>query len=71
MVKCLKSLCAYGIPEQLVNTIKDMYSNSQAKVLSPDGETEPFQVTSGVLQGNTLAPYLFIIALDYTLGKAM
>ena len=27
-----KILCTYGIPEQLVNAIKDMYSNTQAKV---------------------------------------
>ena len=56
-----KILHAYGNPEQLVNAIKDMYSNTEAKVLSPDGETKLFQVTSGVLQANTLAPYLFII----------
>ena len=37
---------AYGIPEQLVNAIKDdMYSNTQVKVLSSNGETKPFQVT--------------------------
>ena len=48
-----KILCAYGIPEQLFSAIKDMYSNTQAKILSPDRETEPFQVTSGVLQGDT------------------
>ena len=59
-----KILCAYGIPEQLVNAIKDMYSNTQAKVPSPDEGTEPFQVTSGVLQGDNLAPCQFIIVLD-------
>ena len=48
-----------------------MYSNTQAKVLSPDGKTKPFQGTSGVLQGDTHAPYLFIIVLDYALLKAM
>ena len=67
----LKILHAYGIPEQLVNAIKDMYSNTQAKVLSPEGETEPFLVTSGVLQGNTLAPFLFITVLDYAIWKVM
>ena len=51
-----KILHAYGISEQLVNAIKDMDSNTQVKVLSSDGETKPFQVASGVLQGNTLAP---------------
>ena len=71
MVKSLKSLHAYGIPEQFVNAIKDMCSNTKAKVISPDGKLNLFQVTSGVLQGNTLAPYLFVIVLDYALQKAM
>jgi hypothetical protein len=39
--------------------------------LSPDGETESFQILAGVLQGDTLAPYLFIIALDYALKRAI
>ena len=54
-----KILCAYGIPEQLISAIKDMYSNTQAKILSPDGETKPFQVTSGAHQSDTLAPNCF------------
>ena len=32
---------------------------------SPDGDTEYFDIVAGVLQGDTLAPYLFIICLDY------
>ena len=40
-------------------------------MLSPDGETEFFSITAGVLQGDTLAPYLFIIVLDYTMRKAL
>ena len=66
-----KILHGYGIPEHHVSAIKDMYSNTQVKVQSPDWETEPFQVTSGVLQVNTLASYLFFIVLDYALQKAM
>ena len=31
------------------------------KVRSPDGHTEYFDIVAGVLQGDTLAPYLFII----------
>ena len=30
-------------------------------------ETEYFDIVAGVLQGDTLAPYLFIISLDYVL----
>ena len=34
---------------------------------SPDGDTEYFDIVAGVLQGDTLSPYLFIICLDYML----
>ena len=37
------------------------------KVRSPDGDTEYFEIVTGVLQGDMLAPYLFIICLDYVL----
>ena len=35
------------------------------KVRSPDGDTDYFDIVARVLQGDTLAPYLFIICLDY------
>ena len=69
--KLIKILRAYGIPEKLVRAIEVMYTDTKAKVLSQDGETELFDILAGVLQGDTLAPYLFIIALDYALGKAI
>jgi len=31
--------------------------------------SEPFEVTMGVLQGDTLAPFLFVVVLDYSLQK--
>ena len=40
--KMLCILKAYGIPENLVNAIEDIYSDTKAKVLSPDGETRVF-----------------------------
>ena len=39
----------------------------KVKIRSPDGDTEYFNIVAGVLQGDTLAPYLFIICLDYVL----
>ena len=36
-------------------------------VHSPDGDTDFFDIFSGILQGATLAPYLFILCLDYVL----
>ena len=41
------------------------------KVRSPDGHTEYFDIVAGVLQGDTLAPYLFIICLDYVLRTSI
>ena len=34
-------------------------------------ETEYFDIVVGVLQGDTLAPYLFIIYLDYVLRTSI
>ena len=48
-----------------------MYRDTRAKVVTPDGETEEFEIHAGVLQGDTLAPFLFVVALDYALRKAI
>ena len=48
-----------------------IYRNTKVKVRSPDGDTEYFDIVSGVLQGDTLAPYLFIICLDYVLRTSI
>ena len=45
-----------------------LYQKNQSEsAVSPDGDTEYFGIVAGVLQGDTLAPYLFIICLDYVL----
>ena len=69
--KMLKILLAYGIPHEIVSLIKLMYEGTMAKVISPDGETELFEILAGVLQGDTLAPYLFAIVIDYCMRKAV
>ena len=58
-------LLAYGLPKETVAAITILYRNTKMKVRSPDGDTEYFDIVAGVLQGDTLAPYLFIICLDY------
>ena len=63
-------LNAYGIPPSIVNAIKLIYENSSAQVLTPDGETAFFDILAGIFQGDTLAPFLFIIVLDYALKQA-
>ena len=60
-------LIAYGIPKETIATIMILYRNTKVKVHSPDEDTDFFNIVAGVLQGDTLAPYLFIICLDYVL----
>ena len=62
---------AYGIPKETVAAITILYRNTKVKVRSPDGDTEYFDIVAGVLQGDTLAPYLFIICLDYVLRTSI
>ena len=64
-------LLAYGIPKETVAAITILYRNTKVKVRSPDGDTEYFNIVAGVLQGDTLAPYLFIICLDYVLRTSI
>ena len=67
----MKILRAYGIPGVIVDLINLLYVNTRGKVITPDGETELFDILAGVLQGDTLAPYLFVIALDYCMRQAL
>ena len=64
-------LLAYDIPKETVAAIMILYRNTKVKVHSPDGDTEYFNIVAGVLQGDTLAPYLFIICLDYMLRTSI
>ena len=64
-------LLAYGLPKETVAAITILYRNTKVKVRSPDGDTEHFDIVAGVLQGDTLAPYLFIICLDYVLRTSI
>ena len=64
-------LLANGLPEETVAAIMILYRNTKVKVHSPDGDTDYFDIVAGVLQGDTLAPFLFIICLDYVLRTSI
>ena len=66
----MEILRAYGLPSKIVDAIRILYKDTMAQVLKPDGDTEFFEILASVLQGDTLAPFLFIIALDYALREA-
>ena len=58
-------LHANGLPKETVAAIMMSYKNMKVKVYSLDGDTDYFIIVAGVLKGDTLAPYLFIICLHY------
>ena len=68
--KLIEILKAYGIPTKIVDAISILYKDTEAQVVTPDGDTEFFEILAGVQQGDTLAPFLFIIALDCALREA-
>ena len=51
------TILKYGIPEELVTAISIMYEDTTAKVITPDKDT--FNMIACVLQGDTLAPYMY------------
>ena len=66
-----QNLLTYGLPKETVAAITILHRNTKVKVRSPDGDTEYFDIVAGVLQWDTLAPYLFIISLDYLLRTSI
>lgn len=67
----LHILLNYGIPQETVNAIAIMYDNPTSFVQTLDGPTKEFLTTAGILQGDTLAPYLFVIVVDYILRQSI
>ena len=64
-MKCIQKI------KCLISDITQMYSDISACVSTELGPTEWFKTTSGVHQGDTLSPYLFIVLLDYALKKTL
>ena len=48
-----------------------LYRNTKVKLRFEDGDTEYLNLVAGVLQGDTLAPHLFNICLDYVLRTSI
>ena len=60
-------LIKYGIPEETANAIMMLYNNTRAMVRSPDGDTLSSRLPPECYREDTLAPFIFIICLDYIL----
>ena len=57
------------MPHELIVAVMAMYEEASTYVNTPDGPTDIFRVWAGVLQGDTLAPYLFICVIDVILRR--
>ena len=60
----------YGIPEKIVQAIRTIYEHSTSRVLVDGKLSGEFRTNTGVLQGDVLAPFLFIIVIDYVMHKS-
>ena len=68
--KNVANLLTYGPPKNCY-CYNDALQNMKAIVCSSDDDTNFFDISIGVMQGDTLAPYLFIIYLDYVLWTSI
>ena len=64
-------LLTNGLPKETVAAMMMPYNNTKVKVRFPDGETDYFDLVAGVPQGDILAPYLFIVCLDFVLRTSI
>ena len=42
----------YRIPKEIIEAIKVLYTDTTATILTPDGESSPFFILAGILQGD-------------------
>ena len=68
--KLWKVLEQYGFMGQLLDNIRAIYANSRRAVRTARGTSDWFPVTSGVRQGCSLSPLLFVIYMDQITKEA-
>ena len=52
-------LGSFGIPNQLVTVVGELYSDTKCQVRTTEGTSEAFEVKTGVRRGCILSPLLF------------
>ena len=60
----------YGIPETFIAIIKNTYDEIFCKVLHEGALTDKIEVKTGVRQGCLLSPFLFLLAVDWTMKES-
>lgn len=62
-----KLLRYHGVPEKLTSIIKNSYEGLTCRVVHGCQLTDAFEVRTGVRQGCLLSPFLFLLAMDWTM----
>ena len=62
------SLCTEFL--KIIFAIRLLYTDPKASVETSDGETDSFPIFAGIVQGGTVAPFLFILVVDYVMGMS-
>jgi hypothetical protein len=62
-----KLLAHYGIPDKLTNVIRNSYEGMTCRVVHGGQIPDSFEVKTGVRQGCLLSPFLFLLAIDWTM----
>ena len=60
----LDTMDRLGFPPDAVAAVRGLYTGASTRVSTPVGATDPIPVECGVLQGDTLSPFLFLIFLE-------
>ena len=63
------NLASLGIPEVMISLIKDLHTDTSARVRVGNELSPAFPTTSGVKQGCVLAPALFCTVMDHIMNK--
>src|ERR1043165_5961782 len=64
--KALERLC---IPKRLINIIIGLFSDRENSVITNSGFTDPYNVLTGIDQGEIISPLLWIIYYDPLLTR--
>uniref|UniRef100_A0A6P7HGP3 Uncharacterized protein LOC114348469 n=1 Tax=Diabrotica virgifera virgifera TaxID=50390 RepID=A0A6P7HGP3_DIAVI len=54
-----QKLFGLGVSSKIIAILKNIYDNARMYIKTPNGYTRPFDISTGVLQGELLSPLLF------------